>query len=511
MAAGSDSVAARVLTTVSWAAAAYLLALLCGYYLHLGDVRRHHVESASFILIALLLAGVISRRSGQTPAQGDSARPFAMRVLTPTFLALAATLYFFVLGSGLFADDYVLLEAARQGRLTVWSELFRPIPFVVWRTLSSAGSDVAPVLHVVNVALHAINGLLVCALAYQVGAPRWTGVAAGVLFISFPASVEAVAWPSGIQDVLMTTFVLGFLTLVIRPTQSPASAMGAVVLLVAALLTKETAVVAPALAATLCAAARPSRATWLRIAAATGVVVVFLAIRFSLVPLPVGHGAPMSRYAAKELLVRPFATLIVPFRESELSELPALGLVVSTLIVVTLCAAVSRWHRSHHDFHLALATSGLALLSIAPVYSYFHVNPDLHGSRYLYLSAAGWSMFLVTVLRENSPRARWAAAGLVVFVFGLWSIFSVLHQHTWLEAGALRDRILSAAGRAPLDRCEAWSVSGLPDLFAGVPLFINGFPEAMRAAGRPERFRIGPRPADGECRLWWTGNELAHE
>ena len=117
-------------------------------------------------------------------------------------------LYWPVLFTGLFADDFVLVEAARAGRFTVWSELFRPSLFVVWRVLLAIVPEGAVALHAVNVVLHGVNAFLVYRLAAATGLSRLMALCAGALFLSYPAAVEAVAWPSGIQDVLMTTCVL---------------------------------------------------------------------------------------------------------------------------------------------------------------------------------------------------------------------------------------------------------------------------------------------------------------
>ena len=227
MAAGRNSVSSRVLTALSWAAAVYLLALLSGYYLHLRDVRRHHLESASFVLIALILAAVASRRGdARFGGRARAIRPPGP-LLVVAFGAVGAGLYVPVLTSGLFADDFVLLQAAREGRLTVWTELFRPTMFVVWRIADRMTSQVATLLHAINIALHVLNGVMVTALAYRAGLSRRAGIAAGLLFLCFPAAVEAVAWPSGIQDVLMTSFVLGFLLAILHPAISWWRAIGA--------------------------------------------------------------------------------------------------------------------------------------------------------------------------------------------------------------------------------------------------------------------------------------------
>ena len=66
----------------------------------------------------------------------------------------------------------------------------------------------------------------------------------------------------------------------------------------------------------------------------------------------------MMRYAAKELLVRPFATLIVPFRADETLRHPALGLLSGAFVVLVLTFGAGRsgW-RDHGAARGAAATS----------------------------------------------------------------------------------------------------------------------------------------------------------
>ena len=73
------------------------------------------------------------------------------------------------------------------------------------------------------------------------------------------------------------------------------------------------------------------------------------------------------------------------------------------------------------------------------------------------------------------------------------------------DATACRE---AAAGAAD-SRCSGWIVSGVPATLDGVPLFVNGFPEAARPwLGEPIQMASGPQP-DGQCHLKWTGAEFA--
>src|SRR4029453_10521398 len=139
-------------------------------YFGIGDVRAHNIEAASFIFVAAVLVKVVSRRLTDVAAQASASPPVAsLRWLGPVFLGMSLVLYAPVIKSGFFADDFVLAEAARRGQITVWSELFRPVIFVVWRGVDFLPGHFASSLHLLNVMLHALNATMVTALAFRVG------------------------------------------------------------------------------------------------------------------------------------------------------------------------------------------------------------------------------------------------------------------------------------------------------------------------------------------------------
>ena len=353
-------------------------------------------------------------------------------------------LYWPVLFTGLFADDFVLVEAARAGRFTVWSELFRPSLFVVWRALLAIAPEGAVGLHAVNVVLHGVNAFLVCRLAAAIGLSRAIALCAGALFLAYPAAVEAVAWPSGIQDVLMTTCVLIVLVVAIASRSPVARISWAGAALLVALLTKETAIAAPALLLVLGLIREIRKPAWLTAAACAVIVAIFLGVRFSMLPLPAGYSPAATRYAAKELLVRPFATLIVPFRADETLRHPALGILSAAFVVLLLAFGAGRGGWRDRAAARAAAATGMVLGAVAPVLAYFYVDPDLLGSRYLYLALTGWVLLLATSANSLSSRGGRAIAPLVCLIV-FWIPATRSHLLLWQNAATARERILAAA------------------------------------------------------------------
>jgi hypothetical protein len=505
----------RAIAGLSWASALYLLIRVCAFYLGIGGTRRHHIESAAFLFVLLLVPLVVTRRAGTgTPPSSEKAEwRISLALQSAALVVVSLVIYWPLLSAGLFADDYVIIEAAREGRLTVWRELFRPAIFLIWRPLLAVTGLPAPLLHAVNIVLHGMNAALVALLAQRLLRDRWSGLAGGGLFVVLPSGLEAVAWPSGLQDVLMTMFVLLYLMLITDEQRVWWKDGAAIVALVGGLLTKETAIAAPLLAAAIGARLElPAARRRLLKAAAISLTVVagFIAIRLALVPVPASYGVDLTRYGIKELLVRPFATLVVPMREEETHWAPVLAIGCVTLVVVSLRLASGRWDWHAVRFRVALAGGAMVLAAVAPVLSYFYIDPDLLGTRYLYLAQVGWVLILTGVFETASQQREPVLLPLVAGLLIVWFSVTSMHMKIWTDAGRARDRLLAAAGKTTPD-CSSWAVYGLPSTLRGVPLFINGFPEAARQV-LPGRIRVAPATLEtGECRLTWNGETFVRE
>jgi hypothetical protein len=504
----------RAIAGLSWTSALYLLVRVCAFYLGFGSTRRHHLESAAFLFVLLLLPLVVTRPAPDDASQAAAIPPrFPLALTTAGLVAASLAIYWPLLSAGLFADDYVIIEAAREGRLTVWRELFRPMIFLIWRPLIVLTGLPAPLLHAVNIVLHGVNAGIVALLAHRLLGDRTSGLAAGVLFLWIPSGLEAVAWASGLQDVLMTTFVLIFLVFVTNERQAWWVRSLAIATLIAGLLTKETAIAAPLLAAIVGAGARSRdarRRIWLMAALSLITVAAFLAIRLAVLPLPSSYGPDLTRYGLKELLVRPFATLLVPLREEELRWAPVLAIGLVSAVVLSLRVAAGLWDRRATRFRVAVMGAAMVLAAVAPVLSYFYIDADLLGSRYLYLPQAGWVLVLVSVLETASRGRRAIFLPVLGMLLGAWFIAGTSHTELWTEAAQTRDKLLGAAGRTTPD-CSSWAVYGLPGTLRGVPLFINGFPEAARHE-LPGRIRVAPATVTAdECRLTWNGETFVRE
>jgi Flp pilus assembly protein TadD len=133
--------------------------------------------------------------------------------------------------------------------------LYVPLTYTAWGALAKvAWSDgrLAPwAFHAASVALHALGALAVFAIARRLVGNDWAAAAGALVWALHPVQVEAVAWASGLKDVLCGLLALVALWQLIdfaRARQAAwAPALGTLAY-VAALLAKPTAVVVPVIA-----------------------------------------------------------------------------------------------------------------------------------------------------------------------------------------------------------------------------------------------------------------------
>jgi hypothetical protein len=492
---------------VGWSG--YLALVLCAFYGRKLGIGRQHLESGWLIEAALALAYVAVK----TPTVVEDQPQWPIPWLTAIALGQlgAFLLYGRVLNVGLLADDFVLL-----GRVTThafWQPhdlFFRPLPLVVWAAVAATfrGGAVAWVLHAINVALHGLNATFVTALAGRLRLARSTALGVGLGFLCFPAHVEAVSWPSGIQDVMMTTAVLCFLLLLTSP-RSTLTALGAFVALSCALLTKETAVAAVALGALLFLSLRRTRplGAWPVWAASCASAAVYAGWRIWLVGSRMNNWPSTTRRGIKRFLTEPFGTLGSPWNAVDLSRWPFVGLLSCLLILALVVTFVLRGVRTSGDRRQFILLA-CVLAAVAPVGRYFFVDADLAGSRYLYLPCVFWVLFLGSLLEgaipsRSSRRVLWAAA--TVAGIAAWTVGTIRHEANWRLAGETRDRVLAAVRNTLLhSSCATVSVDDVPDNVGGAYVFRSGLPEAIDREGLHARLIPAAEATSETCRVVWS-------
>ena len=101
------------------------------------------------------------------------------------------------------------------------AELYVPLTQTVWYALgrlaalpnpTADGFYFSPIpFHLINILLHALNGWLVYLVLRRLPLSFWPAATGTLVFLLHPVQVEAVAWVSGLRDVLSATLILGSL------------------------------------------------------------------------------------------------------------------------------------------------------------------------------------------------------------------------------------------------------------------------------------------------------------
>lgn len=217
----------------------------------------------------------MSRPAARSPAQpAAAASPLAR--LSPGLIAavLGALVYLNTLPNDFTYDDNAII--VQNPRVRDWTDLreiwlrdwwysqysadsmtdprrdrlYRPLTLFTFAVQYAIHGPVPLPFHAVNVLLHALACWLVVRFAERILESRRAALIAGVLFAVHPIHVEAVANVVGRAEVLSTIFILLAL-LAVRPARGRPGAgrvVAAALALFAALLCKETAISAPAVA-----------------------------------------------------------------------------------------------------------------------------------------------------------------------------------------------------------------------------------------------------------------------
>ena len=507
----------RAVGWVALAAAGYAALQVVRYFVP-PHIPRYQVESACIVLVALGVLAVLVRggislygyetRSGH-PAETETARPGALPAIAAGFVLASFVLYMPALGIGLLSDDYVIADWASRLELIHLSAtgFIRPGVPLFWAMLGPLPGDIATAAHAANIALHGVNAILVTLVALRLELPRREAIAAGVIFVLGSGMSEAIVWASGVQDVLMTTLVLAAVALATaRPDPKIAAA---IIATVGAVLVKETAVVTPLLVALVLLARgglRLDRSDSTVLGSLLAVSGGYLVVRLVL-------GVPASfltvddwRYLVKQLVAGSFATLGAPWTDAWWRSHLTLAAVRAVAIVGLLASAFHCWRRRDRRFHQAAAAAIWVPVSIAPVFSLFYIGPNLEGARYVYLSAAAFSILLAVlagaaagwIARAGGGR-QLAFASIVVVVAGSAAPATIADLGRWRRAAAARDTVLEVARRS-LDRleCTTFSVEGGADNIDGAYVFRNGLVEALGLRERTPPVPCRVVGSDGE-------------
>ncbi|MFA6111212.1 MAG: hypothetical protein WDA75_20840 [Candidatus Latescibacterota bacterium] len=414
---------------------------------------------------------------------------------------------------GFLSDDLVQLsELAADQAPPAWEwfgreyyGFYRPLTALAWR-LQYLVWGMNPVgYRLVNLLIHGICAAGVLALGRRLGLDRRAAFLASLVFLLDPGPVSAVLSIAGMTGLLSAALYLGAVVAHLRTREGHPESRGvSLVLFALALLTKETALSLPlaVFAIHWMVLDRRWRVALQASAPYLAVLLAYLGLRWFLF----GHLAPaglaqrsvdpiilttnLVLYAATPVLPWGWGPLKPFFRGS-----PVLLEAVAALILAALAVTIVRLWR--HRCRTPLFLGAWVALTAGPVLGFY-------SPWNAYLPAAGVALLLGGAFTGGPGRGdalgshqveapSWAmarragAAGWLVLAVA----FQVLHAGEWVEASALRDRVLAEATRAAEEEPGPWCLAGVPGEYRDVPVFGGawGMTAALELA-RVERLPV---------------------
>jgi hypothetical protein len=348
--------------------------------------------------------------------------------------------------------------------------------------------------HLVGVINHALVALTFVWVLRRAGVAAATAAMAGAFFVLSPLTTMATGWLAASFDQLYVLFLLFAAAAIVKLPAgglSPARSVWLLLATTAALLAKETAIVAPAvvlLVAFMVRSAKPAGFSWRPYGVAFVItllpVVAYLLFRAPAIAASLaGHAdaayTPDTRYAPQNA----WRFFVFPFR----------------LKLVEMSAAVFRspWQP------LAAATAHLLLIVavgrlVGPRFAWAYVagyfvfllpvlmlpNPGVHC---LYGAALAMALALAAVLARSWATRRYGLAALVLAGAGALLIHDVVIQRQLFDAGQCQARFLES-----VDATLATTPAGIvvvpePDAAAFTRI-------AIRAVSAREAYEVNGRP-----------------
>lgn len=406
----------------------------------------------------------------------------------------------------LLSDDYILVTQTARASGSLLRPFiepggdgsYRPVGYLLLIGSGQWAHADAFRWHLISLAVHAANMILVYTAAHFVTKNSEVAGIAAAVFALHGTRPEAVTWTAGRFDLFAAFFALAGLVAFLRE-----STIVSALLVGVAIMCKESAYAFPALAVAFVIAGgvRLER----RLLTTLIAPAVMLAYRFILFHGPGGYVDPTTGHAQilgirfvptlKALFLRFWAAMMFPI---DWAQRPQFYLAAATMLMVATVVTLYWLHRKS-----AIVLAACTLATALPAIHLLGIGPDLLGSRILYLPAVVFGLFLAVLI--GSSRVIGAC---VVFFYAA----TLTHNLAiWGRVSELADRTcVAAAGQ--LTGAQSAAIGGIPVAIDGVNFFANGFPEcvALHSTAPPKSWTIKHVPAAVESTpaervLRWDG------
>ncbi|MFB3880404.1 MAG: glycosyltransferase family 39 protein [Armatimonadota bacterium] len=455
-------------------------------------------------MLCLLIAAIAGRwligRRAATESRDLVWRP----PLVWALVALAALLpYLGSVRNGFVSDDFGLAWIARDSRTAAEAMrstgligFYRPVTMFVWWLGDRLWHGAPLGYHLLAIALHIANSLLVFALGRRLIGSRYGALAAALLFAVHPLHVEPLCWPAAISDLLCAGFALAsllaltvYLASATRSTRTIALC-AALISFALALFSKEVALALPGAAVLIGAlGARPRRRD-ISVSVAGYLIVLSACLGWRMHVLGGlgGYALPLSfwntAFPSGPLLL--MGDFLFPVHTTLFARLGAIG----WWVVLLAMAAFVLWLLSGLDRvparRLCLWLGFVFVLAVPSWTFRWQPSASLEWTRFAYLPTIGLAWLFGDVCAGRGLGWRRSGATIALVLIGC-SLLTIWYVTPWTQAGRLAGKAVSAGlafirGHGGAQPLRGLYVQNLPQAYQGAPVLANCYPQAMDLA-----------------------------
>jgi hypothetical protein len=410
------------------------------------------------------------------------------------------------------SDDFGLAMIARESRSaseamrsTGLIGFYRPVTMLVWWLGDRLWHGAPAGYHLLAIALHAANSLLVYALGRRLIGSSYGALAGALLFAVHPLHVEPLCWPAAISDLLCAGFSLAsLLALLICQTSAARGGRafalsGALISFALALLSKEVALALPGVVVMVGLLGGQASRRSVAISGASYLVVLaaYLGWRMHVLGGLGGYALPLSFWntvfpSGPLLLMGDF---LFPTHTTLLARIGPIG----WWLVLVAMAAVVLWLLTGLDRVPARRLwlwVGFVFVLAVPSWTFrWQPSASFEWTRFAYLPTVGLAWLFGDVCAGRGIGWRRSGAVVASVIIGLGAM-TVWYVTPWTQAGRLAGRAVSAGvrfmreyGGAEIPR--GLYVQNLPQAYQGAPVLANCYPQAVSLAlGVPAPVRV---------------------
>ena len=404
-----------------------------------------------------------------TAPASDSTASAQTKKLLYLLLACGALLYARSLPYNFVYDD--VIQIVRNRRITSWSYLpsyftqqlwagiqsasyYRPL-LLLWMRVNYFFFGLNPVgWHGASVLLHLSASALAFALARRLLRDDGAALAVAAIFLLHPLQVESVVWPSAANETLAAIFIFASYLFFLQGREQPADLRARVLswmMFALALLTKETAIIAPGMIACFAVLypADPKKRVSFAVAAASpyafilaGYLIVRKLVLAQVSPTEFRTDALTAIYTLPSVAWLYVKHLFVPVNLALVYDTPYVESISTTrfwlpliFLAVIGVLAIWLWKRTRAAA-IAVALIWLPVHLAVPLLTLpLFRNADLSHDRYLYVPLFGFALLVGYAWQHiRSPRLRDAALAALMLIY---AVATWRQQRFWTDDAAL--------------------------------------------------------------------------